>query len=113
MVIILLICTKKPLCTVVCRYAMINGGFFSPEFKRFTMSNPMNYYNWWCFIDKRTFFPVCSGQTIDKCEQNKCLPFFAIVFFSYCNWRDYTVIYNDIYVFLGLVCKKKSSIYIQ
>lgn len=69
---------KKNLCTVVCHYAMINGGFFSPEFKRSTMSNPMN---WWFFIDKRTFYPVCSGQTIDKCEKNKCLPFFfAIVF---------------------------------
>lgn len=110
MVIILLIFTKKNLCTVVCHYAMINGGFFSPEFKRFTMSNPMN---WWFFIDKRTFYPVCSGQTIVKCEKNKCLPFFCYCFCSYCNWRDYTVIYNDIYVFLGLVCKKKSSIFIQ
>lgn len=101
---------KKNLCTVVCHYAMINGGFFSPEFKRSTMSNPMN---WWFLLIKEHFIRSVADKRLINVKKINVFLFFCYCFCSYCNWRDYTVIYNDIYVFLGLVCKKKSSIFIQ
>ena len=98
---------KKPL---VVWY--VNMQWLMVDFSLQSLKGLLCQIRWITIIDdvlliKEHFFRSVANKRLINVKKINVFLFLLLFFFSYCNWRDYTVIYNDIYVFLGLVCKKK------